>query len=328
VKSANPVEANSISAIVPARNEAANIVRMVESLAAQPEIAEILVVDDHSTDRTPQLLRELAARIPQLRVLHAPALPPGWTGKNHAVWHAAQQATGDWLLFTDADTEHLPGAAARARADAAAHNAALVSYSPQQELPTWWERALLPFVFARLDAVARAAANGQFLMIRRAMYGEVGGHAAVAAEVLEDLRLAQRVRQAGGHIHFAPGAGIVKVRMYRSFAALWEGWRKNLYALVARTPGGLLRELLAIAPWPLLFLLLPQRQWHLLGLLLTLLQFRSHAFRLRRSSFAARLLIYSPLGLLLYTGVLLASAAAHARGVVAWKGREYPVPRS
>ena len=140
----------TVSAIVPARNEEATIASAVESLAAQPEISEIIVVNDQSTDGTAAELVRLSTRYAQLRVLETNVLPSGWVGKNYAVSLGAAQATGDWLLFTDADGVHLPGSTAHALADAAATGAGLVSYSPEQEMHTWWERALIPFIYTRL----------------------------------------------------------------------------------------------------------------------------------------------------------------------------------
>src|SRR5260370_11718402 len=140
----------TVSAIVPARNEEATIASAVESLAAQPEIKEIIVVNDQCTDGTAAELARLSARYAQLRVLETKTLPSGWVGKNYAVSLGAAQATGDWLLFTDADGIHLPGSTARALADAAATGAGLVSYSPEQEMHTLWESALIPFVYTRL----------------------------------------------------------------------------------------------------------------------------------------------------------------------------------
>src|SRR5215813_7886750 len=104
----------TVSAIVPARNEEAVIAKCVDSLVAQPEVAEVIVVDDESTDRTAQIVRELAARYPQIRLLASGGPPDGWVGKNYACSVGARQATGEWLLFTDADAEHLPGSTARA----------------------------------------------------------------------------------------------------------------------------------------------------------------------------------------------------------------------
>ena len=175
-----------ISAIIPARNEEASIARAVESVAAQPEVGEIIAVDDQSTDRTGAILADLATRIPKLKVVRTTDLPAGWVGKNHAVWMGAAAAQGDWLLFTDADTFHLPGSARQALADASAHNAALVSYSPEQEMESFWERAVIPLVYWRLSQrysfervndpkLPDAAANGQYLMIRRDAYLAAGG---------------------------------------------------------------------------------------------------------------------------------------------------------
>src|ERR1700739_3874531 len=140
----------TVSAIVPARNEEATLADAVASLAAQPEIKEIIVINDQSTDGTAALLQQLSSGIARLRVLETQALPPGWVGKNYAVSLGAARATGDWLLFTDADGVHLPGSTARALADAAARRAGLVSYSPEQETRTWWEKSLIPFVYTRL----------------------------------------------------------------------------------------------------------------------------------------------------------------------------------
>src|SRR6202040_2188298 len=94
-----------------------------------------------------------------------------------------------------------------------------------------------------------AAANGQFLMIRRDVYDAIGGHQAVAAEVLEDVALAKRTKSAGYRVWFASGVGVVRVRIYRSFQAMWEGWKKNLYLLIGGTPGALYRELFSVVPW-------------------------------------------------------------------------------
>jgi glycosyltransferase involved in cell wall biosynthesis len=170
-----------VSAIIPARNEEASSARAVESVASQPEIEEVIVVNDQSTDNTAAILAELAVRIPKVKILNTDALPPGWVGKNYAVAMGAAAARGDWLLFTDADTDHMPGSTRRALNDAVDRNAVLVSYSPEQELGSFSERALIPFVYCRLGAKfsysqvndparPEAAANGQFLMVLRDAY--------------------------------------------------------------------------------------------------------------------------------------------------------------
>jgi GT2 family glycosyltransferase len=329
----------TISAIVPARNEEATIASAIESLAAQPEIAEIFVIDDQSTDGTAAQLARLSEKFPQLHVMDVDALPEGWVGKNYAVSMGAAQAKGDWLLFTDADGALLPGATARALADAEEFGAALVSYSPEQETRTWWERTLIPFIYVRLgqkfsfDRVndpdsPQAAANGQFLMIRRDEYVRIGGHSSVAAEVLEDVALAQIAKQAGIRLHFASGAGIMRVRMYRTFKSMWQGWTKNLYPLMGGTSRAVGRELRGVIPWiPFLLLLLTPMNLILGGLGAAMIVGRhaAYAAELRRNRIPmARALYYMP-AVALYTAALLTSEWHYRRGVVAWKGREYQV---
>jgi glycosyltransferase involved in cell wall biosynthesis len=327
----------TISAIVPARNEAANLERIVRSLVAQPEIGEIIVVNDQSSDSSGEILARLAGEIAKLRVLEVTSLPAGWVGKNYAASLGAAAARGGWLLFTDADTEHLPGAAARALEDALRSGAALVSYSPEQLTPAWWERALIPFLYCRLAQLysfadvsnpehPAAAANGQFLMIRRSVYEQTGGHAAVCGEVLEDVALAERVKRAGHRLWFAPGAGIVRTRMYRSFGAMWEGWTKNLVPLLGRR--SVFAELAVTMPWlPLMMLALGgvHAAFLVLGVTLLLGRHAFYAALLRRNRYPVAHVVYYLPAVLLYAALLLNSARRYAQGRVAWKGREYPV---
>jgi len=331
----------SVSAVVPARNEEATLERAVDSLAAQAEIAEIIVVDDQSADGTAAILKELAGRVGKLRALETQQVPRGWVGKNYAAWLGAAQATGDWLLFTDADAVHLPGSTARALADAAASGAALVSYSPEQETPAWWERAMIPFVYSRLarhfsfvevndPGSPAAAANGQYLLVRRDAYEAIGGHRSVSGVVLEDVALARRAKQAGYRLHFAPGQGIARVRMYRSFAQMWEGWMKNLYPLVGGSAGAVAWELLAVVPWASLALLafglvLENGALVWFGAAALMLCHAAYARVLYRNHFPiSRILYYVP-AVILYSSALVASAWRYACGTVIWKGREYPV---
>jgi glycosyltransferase involved in cell wall biosynthesis len=337
-----------VSVIIPARNEEASIARAVESVAAQPEIAEIIVVNDQSTDRTGEILGNLAARIPKLKVLAAGELPRGWIGKNRAASIGAAAASGDWLLFTDADTFHLPGAARHALTDADSHDAVLVSYSPEQEMATFWERALIPFVYCRLAvrfSFARvndpkepdAAANGQFLMIHRDVYQAVGGHAAVAGEILEDVALAQRLKRQGWRIYFAAPAGVVRTRMYRSLGAMWQGWTKNLYLLMGGNWKSLLIELVEGSPFIEFALMVAVLALYLAGfrnILLTaatgavvgMLISRNifHLAALHRNRYPSSYIKYYFAGALLYGAALLDSWWKSTRGEVIWKGRTYP----
>lgn len=329
--------AGSVTVIVPARNEEGVIAACIESLAHQAGIGEILVVNDQSGDGTANLVRGLMEKIPRLRLLEAGGLPDGWVGKNHALWVGVQQAKGDWLLFTDADVVHEPNSAARALQLAQENNAALVSFSPEQIMETWYEKALIPYIFLRLarqfsydkvnDANSRvAAANGQFLMIRRDVYDALGGHHSVAGEVLEDLALAMRAKTAGHRIWFASGKGIVRVRMYRSFAALWQGWKKNLYRLMGGTPWTVFREVESNLPWIAFLLIVAGLKFPILlflGVLLLIARQTSYGLELARNGFPFSLIFYYVPGAVLYAGVLWASYRSHVKGRIEWKGREY-----
>jgi glycosyltransferase involved in cell wall biosynthesis len=195
----------------------------------------------------------------RLTLVSAPPLPENWTGKNNAMSAGAKIAKGKWLLFTDADTVHKPGSLARAVTEAEANGAALLSYSPEQEVRTFLERAVMPVIFAELastypPAKVRdpnspiAAANGQYLMISREAYDSVGGHTRIASDLLEDVAMAKLVKSSGHKVWFRYGADAVRTRMYRTWPQMKEGWTKNL-ALLFRRP--VLRALLLIVFWML-----------------------------------------------------------------------------
>jgi cellulose synthase/poly-beta-1,6-N-acetylglucosamine synthase-like glycosyltransferase len=332
-----------VSAIVPARNEGAVIAACVASLD-QTEIAEILVIDDQSMDQTATIVRQLMNSMPKLRLLQTKELPAGWVGKNYAVWLGAREAKSAWLLFTDADALHKKDSAAHALAIAANENAAMVSFSPEQVMQTWYEKALIPCVYCRLaskfsfDEIndpksPAAAANGQFLLIRKDAYETVGGHASVASEVLEDVALAKLVKSAGYRIWFGSGTEVVRVRMYRSFRAMWQGWKKNLYQLMGGNLQTVMKEiaraLLPILVNPILafpFWLLTKSVLTVLVILILGTAAISLAYvkELRRNHFPDGLAIYALPASLLFAAVLGASYLSHKRGKLEWKGREYP----
>ena len=329
----------SITAIVPVRDEELSVEACIRSLAAQPEIAEIRVVNDGSSDRTAEILDRLAAEIPQLRVIEAPPLPSRWVGKNHAAWLGAHDAATEWLLFTDADVRHLPGSAHYALVVARGSSAALLSFSPGQLMETWWERAMIPFVFTRLAArfsypsvndprAPDAAANGQYLLVRSDAYQAIGGHRAVAAEVLEDVALARRAKAAGFSLYFARGAEVAQTRMYTSLSAMWQGWTKNLYPLMGGTAASTCLELVRAFPVAALALF-ALALWVPLAAVaaafLILLALLRYALDLRRHRFPASCIQYWLPGLILYAAALAASAGRYSAGSVAWKGRTYPV---
>jgi glycosyltransferase involved in cell wall biosynthesis len=325
----------TVSVIVPARNEEASLAACLESLVSQTGVPfEIIVVDDGSTDRT----RSIAESFPSIRVIEPGPLPPGWSGKNNAVAAGASEAQGQWLLFTDADTVHKPGSLARAIAESQEHHADLLSYSPEQEVHGFWEKAIMPVIFSELARTYRpsdvsdphspaAAANGQYLLIARPAYEAIGGHAAVATSLLEDVALARAVKASGRKIFFRFGGDAVATRMYRTFPQLVEGWTKNL-ALLFPSPGRLALIRLvefavllggytfALSAWlggvgRLAFLAVTSV---LLGFLLN---------RIRKAHFSWDANLLALLGLPLFSYLLLRSKLFYKRGKVSWKGRTY-----
>jgi cellulose synthase/poly-beta-1,6-N-acetylglucosamine synthase-like glycosyltransferase len=324
-----------LSIIIPARNEEACLADCLRSLSGQAgPTYEIIVVDDHSTDGT----RAIAEGFPA-RVIVADALPSGWSGKCNAVWTGAKAAKGKWLLFTDADTRHAPNSITGGLQEARDLDVGLLSYSPNQEVHSFAERALMPVIFAELAATYRpkdvsdpnspaAAANGQYLLVRRDVYDAVGGHAAVAETILEDVALAQLVKRAGYKLQFRVSDSVT-TRMYRTFPQMWEGWTKNLALLFPRPRMLALRRLLEfvlIVTCAIIAVLKWARSetaqaFIALGLCLLFMAF--FLVRIRRAHFDQLSNALAIFGLPLFAVLLLNSDISHRRGLVRWKGRQY-----
>jgi hypothetical protein len=324
-----------VSVVVPARNEEACLALCLESLVSQTGIDfEIIVVDDASNDHTAEIARSFADVI----VISAPPLPNSWTGKNNAISAGAKIAhsKAKWLLFTDADTVHKPGSLARAVGEAEQHGAALLSYSPEQEVRTFWERAVMPVIFAELAATyppARvsdpasplAAANGQYLMISREAYEAVGGHTKIASDLLEDVAMARLVKSSGLRIVFRYGGDTVRTRMYRSWPQMKEGWTKNL-ALLFKKParrGVVLLTFWAFSWATFAFGLaaIVSGHWKMTYYVLPLFFMCG---RIARSRFRpATILVATAVGMPIAAYLLFRSAKLHVSGGVSWKGRNY-----
>jgi glycosyltransferase involved in cell wall biosynthesis len=352
-----------ISVIVPARNEEASLADCLESLVAQRGVDfEIIVVDDHSTDRTREIAMSFCDR--GVHVIEAPALREGWTGKNNAITAGVRVVRGEWLLFTDADTVHLPESLARSVAEAREHHADMLSYSPEQIAVTFWERATMPVIFAELARQYSpskvsdpnslvAAANGQYILIHCEAYDAVGGHAAIAGEILEDVALAQAVKRSGRKILFRYAADAVRTRMYRNFAQLREGWTKNLallfpnarslaalsfleFFVVLSFVNGLIQMLLVSRSYlPSASVLLPHypipdRQVPLFNALFVAFALAGLIYSWLRSArrtwiahFPITMSGIAILGLPIFAYLLLRSSRARQKGEIRWKGRMY-----
>lgn len=340
-----------LGVVVPARNEADAISRCLAGLRAQdypPERLGIVVVDDASSDGTAALAREIVSGDPRFRVIEAGALPTGWTGKSHACWRGAEAIESAWLCFIDADTIPAPALLRSAVAVAVRRGIDFLSLEPRQELVTLWERLILPAGICALgfagalerDArnLAPAAANGQFILLRRAVYERIGGHAAVRGAIAEDSALAARVKAQGGRVALLGAAPLIAVRMYRSLPQLWEGLAKN----VTETFGGMRRTAVVAAlgillAWssilvPLMLALMVVAAASLspmlsaaftLALLASLAMLGMHVAAARYFAVPAWYGLLFPMGYTLAALLAIDGMIARRRGRVAWKGRVY-----
>jgi chlorobactene glucosyltransferase len=320
----------SVAVIIPARNEQDVIERVVRSVRALADSNAILtVVDDGSTDDTARLAREAGAAVITLR----DGPPLGWTGKTNACHQAASRAEAEWLLFTDADTCHAPDSLHRAVAYATAHSLDALSLLLRQECQTLPEKLVLPLAYQHFFASLhpdRPALNGQYILIRRAVYEASGGFSAVRGQVMEDVALGEHLTTQGYRIALLNGHEAASVRMYRTFAALLEGMTKTTFA-TARDQGraGVLLALpFFLGVWVLpiggLGVLLNAPLVTGLALLCVLLTALGLRAWLRR--FGVRLVwwyaLLNPAGVAILWGVgLVATYRAVFRRGVRWKGR-------
>lgn len=328
----------TVQVIIPARNEEDCLGRCLDSLVHQQGISyQITVVDDGSTDAT----RAIAETFRGVRVISAGEPQSGLSGKCNALMRGVEGASAEWLLFTDADTFHYPGSLAAAVKEAEERGIDLLSYSPEQETGSWYEGMLMPVVYAELTrayptekindpADPAVAANGQYILVRRAVYQGLGGHQCVAHKLLEDVELARIFKLSNHKIWFRFGEGRVRTRMYRSFAGMWEGWTKNL-VLLFRHPLWLaaLRGLEFVA---LVGLIVASTSLVACGFMVgavvaacaAVFLWALFLFRIRRAHFswAANLLCF--FGLPLFSSLLIRSwLHSRVRGAVTWKGRKY-----
>lgn len=260
----------SLSVLIPARNEAANIEACVRSVFSSgwPGRLEVVCVDDRSTDGTGGILARLATEEPRLRVVAGRDPPEGWLGKPHALHLGQSAATGEWLLFLDADVRIAPGGLQRLIGRVVAQDAEMASALGRLTVDSFWERV----VQTRIGAVIaggnplpevndpdheRALANGQCLLFSRAAYDRLGGHEAIRGSVLDDVDFAKRAKASKVRFRLYYGPGVFSCRMYTGLAEIWQGWTKNLfpalsYSLVATAVVTLLLFVTTLLPFVLL----------------------------------------------------------------------------
>jgi chlorobactene glucosyltransferase len=243
-----------VSAIIPAKDEQDTLADCLDTVRAQsyPNL-EILVVDDRSTDRTPEIARAIAEVDPRVALVSIEDLPPGWTGKTHALHVAAHQARGEWFWFVDADTRHEPDSLSIVLEYARSHDAAMASLLPEMRCESFWESVAQPLLgivliqsyplFWANDPTKKLAfANGQYILIRRDAYFAAGGHEGVRDKFVEDIYLARAVKALGLSSRTAIAHGIGSTRMYTSLPQFIRGWSRILYDALGRNPYALLAQ--------------------------------------------------------------------------------------
>jgi hypothetical protein len=323
----------SISVLIPARNEERNIGPAVEAVLANEGVAlELIVLDDGSTDRTPEILAAIPDR--RLRMVQAPGLPLGWSGKQHA---CAALARHELMVFVDADVRLAPDALSRmAGAMQRRPELGLASGFPRQVVVTWSERLLLPLIhflllgylpmalMRRSSAPSLGAGCGQLFIARRSAYQRAGGHAAIRASLHDGITLPRAFRTAGLMTGLFDATAFATCRMYRNAGEVWEGLTKNATEGMAKPlalptwtlilGGGAVAPaiLLLLAPGPISAAALACG----IGLRLML------AWRFRQPVLSA---ILHPLGVMALLVVQWASLLRALRGRPStWRGRAYP----
>ncbi|MBA2962094.1 MULTISPECIES: glycosyltransferase [Ramlibacter] len=330
----------AVSVVVSARDEAGTIEAALRSLLAQdvPRL-EIVAIDDRSADGTGAILDRLAQADARLRVLHVRELPDGWLGKTHALHLGAQAATGDYLLFTDADVHFAPQALRRALACCIArrldHLVVVADLTVRQPLLAALLLEMLAAFCATLPpwkvATSRRvyAGVGAFNLVRAAPYRRLGGHAALRLEVIDDMELGRLLKQAGLRQDLLFGREAVLLEWYADAAQLARGLEKNSFASVgysvARAAAATLLVLVLHA-WPLAALVVTSGpgRWLNLGSVACSLLLRVRL--LRTTAWHARCLLWWPLAPLVLLGVLWRSVLVTLRrGGVVWRGTRYPL---
>ncbi len=338
----------TVSVCIPARNEEGRVGLTVKDVLAQDYagLIEVIVLDDSSEDATSAEVDEASAGDPRVKKLLGSGPPEGWKGKQAAVWAAQQEATGEWLLFVDADVRLHPRALSIALSEASRRDAVMVSWLGQLATASFWEHALMPFIgdlillftkprFVNDPTRDDCLANGQFILIRRDAYDTVGGHEAVKDSVIDDVSLARAVKfhEPSGSLRYVllTSTGLMQVRMYEDLRGIWDGWTKNFFAASKNSVGAMVFLAVylvwtSVMPWivlPASLVLDAQGTalWSGLAVLLTLV-YRLAMLRLMPQPVWAVLL--HPVAAFMTAGIVLDSMlrGTGVKNPVKWKGRE------
>ncbi|WP_420643867.1 glycosyltransferase [Candidatus Leptofilum sp.] len=334
LKATQPASQSKLSILIPARNEAAVIDQTIRGLLAQSYANfELLLLDDQSDDGTGAVATQAANGDERFRLLPGSPLPPGWLGKNWACHQLSQAATGEYLLFADADVRWQPDALTALLTLAQTGQADLLTIWPTQQTESWAERLVVPLMsFAILCYLpilpvhftnwpVFAAANGQCLLFRREAYEKVGGHTAVRNNVIEDVALAKTIKANRLRLRMADGNRLVTCRMYQNWPEVKAGFAKNILAGHGNSIPFLLLStlfhwLLFLIPW--LWFAATLDVWPLiLGLIGVGLRVGTAVFSHQRPLDA----LLMPVSVLLMTRIALQSIQWQQQGTAEWKGR-------
>lgn len=346
------VGSRSVSVLIPARDEETVIGAAVSAaLANEPSLAaadvelEILVLDDGSTDRTPEIVRALAKHGP-VRLLQGTPLPDGWCGKMHACQSLAEAARGEHLVFIDADARLAPDGVVRLLAAAERDRLDLVSGVPRQETFTWAEKLVVPLIhfvllgflpmpLARLsDSPAFGAGCGQLFLARRSAWSSMGGHGAIRATLHDGVALPRAFRAAGLRTGLVDATDVATCRMYEDARSVWEGFAKNATEGLASAAMIVPATALLLGGQVLPFVLLALAGLGVLSLgplALALTGAAAVGALLPRAVAAERFrqswlgVLLHPVGVAMLVGIQWHARLRALRGVApTWKGRSYP----
>ncbi len=328
-----------VSLLIPARNEEAVIGRALKSATALdwPDL-EIVVLDDDSDDATGSIAAGFALRDSRVRVVRGNGPRPGWTGKNYACHQLATHATGEVLIFTDADNWCDPRAVANSVEWLHRWQLGFLSAFPQQHTVGIYERLVVPvvdlFVYALLPLwlvpllpfPSMSAANGQWMVFRRSAYDAAGGHQAVRSAVVEDIAFARRLKTLGIRTMTLAGTGMVYARMYGSRAEVVEGFSKNLFGLTNYSiPVFVLLFLFLAGVWILPFAALGISSFQLpFAIVLALPPVVLRAVAWMRWKHPVEMIILHPVSFFFTAYIAIRSAYLRlSKRGVSWKGRRY-----